>query len=87
MRSNIIFVKRWPLQQECIPVGCIPPARYRTGGLCPRGSLSRGVSVQVGSCPGGLPDRDLPVNRMTHRCKNITFPQHRFRAVNILICP
>ena len=42
-------------QQECIPVGCVPPARYRTGGLCPGG----GVSVRVGGlCPGGLPDRD-----------------------------
>ena len=24
-------------KQECIPVGCIPPAHYRTGGLCPVG--------------------------------------------------
>ena len=29
-------------QQECIPVGYVPPARYRTGGLCPVGSLSGG---------------------------------------------
>ena len=21
-------------KQKCIPVGCLPPARYRTGGLC-----------------------------------------------------
>ena len=37
-------------KQECLPVGCVPPARYRMGGLCPGGlypggSLSRGVSV------------------------------------------
>ena len=30
-------------KQECIPVGCFPPARYHTG-----------VSVQGGLCPGGL---------------------------------
>ena len=30
-------------KQECIPVGCVPPAHYCTGGLC----------------LGGLPDRDL----------------------------
>ena len=36
---KIIFTK-----QECIPVGCVPPARYRTGGLC----------------HGDPPDRDPP---------------------------
>ena len=33
-------------KQEFIPVGCVPPFRYRTGGLC-RGE-------------GGLPNRDPP---------------------------
>ena len=56
--------------------------------LCPR-SLSRGVSVQgvsdwgvfvVGSLSGRPPP---PVNRMTDRCKNITFLQLRLRAVKI----
>ena len=46
-------------KQECIPVGCVPPARYRTvgvpiWGVCVRGSVSRGVSVQGSLCPGGL---------------------------------
>ena len=27
--------------------------------------------------------KPTPVNRMTHRCKNITFPQLRLRVVNI----
>ena len=50
------------------------------GGICPgRGCLSRGVSP-VGVCPGGVyPSmhwgRHPPVDRMTDRCKNITFPQ------------
>ena len=55
-------------KQEFIPVGCVPPTRYRTvgedvsvqGGLCLRGclclsgSLSRGVSVQGVSVQAGL---------------------------------
>ena len=68
-------------EQECIPVGCVPPVLYRTGGsLCPGGgSLSRGVYVEK----GGLYQADTlpPVNRMTYRCKNITFLQLRFRVV------
>ena len=49
----------WTLfKQECIPVGCVPPARYRTGvslsrGVSVRGSLSRG-SLSGGLCLGGL---------------------------------
>ena len=49
-------------KQECIPVGCVPPARYRTGGslsggslsegLCPGESLSRGSLSRVSLCPG-----------------------------------
>ena len=54
------------------------------GGLCP-GSLSRrGVSVrqEVTSYRDPL----LRVNRMIDRCKNITFPQLRLRAVKTLDC-
>ena len=51
--------------QECIPVGCEPPAAVATtrcqyqgdlspGGLCPRGASVQGVSVQEDLCPGGL---------------------------------
>ena len=36
-------------KQECFPVGCVPPERYRTGG-----GLCLGVSVQEGLCLGGL---------------------------------
>ena len=44
-------------------------------GLCPEGGLCLGVSVQ-----GGVSLTETlfpPVNRMTHRCKNITLPQLR----------
>ena len=48
--------------------------------LCPEDCLCLGR----GLCPGGLPDRDTPpVNRITDRCKNITFPQLRLRALII----
>ena len=42
--------------EELIPVGCIPPALYRNGGLCPgsRGSLYRGVCVWGRLCSGAL---------------------------------
>ena len=30
-------------KKKSIPVGCVPPARYRTGGLCPGGSLLGGL--------------------------------------------
>ena len=57
-------------QQECIPVGCVPPVHYRTvavgrgvsvwglsvqGVSVQGGSLSRGVSVQGGSLFRGVP--------------------------------
>ena len=68
-------------EQECIPVGCVPPVLYRTGGsLCPGGgSLSRVVYVEKRGLYQG--DTLPPVNRMTYRCKNITFLQLRFRVV------
>ena len=49
------------VKQECIPLGCVPPARRRTGG---------GFSVQGGLCPGGgLSDRDTPPHcERNHRC-------------------
>ena len=60
-------------EKECIPVGCVPPARYSTeGGLCPgglyRGSLSRGVPLTEtppdGDPPGQRP-RPPPVDQWT----------------------
>ena len=63
-------------KQECIPVGCVSPALYRKGGLCPQGGLCPGwVCPWVGLCL-----RDPPVNRMTDRCKNITLPQTSFEG-------
>ena len=41
-------------KQECIPVGCVPPARYHTGGSLSGGVCVQGVCVQGSLCPGGL---------------------------------
>ena len=71
-------------EQECIPVGCVPPALYRTGEslsggcLSPGGSLSREVSVQGGLCQG-IP---FPVDRKTP-VKLLPCPKLRLRMVNI----
>ena len=61
------------LIQECILVGYVPPALYRTGGgLCPGGGLC------MVSFLSPL-DRDPPEqNDLTHACENITLPQTSF---------
>ena len=78
--------------QECIPVGRVPSAAVAVcwgrgclpaKGRLPRGWLSRGVSAR-GVCVSKHALSQTPhppVNRMTDRCKNITFPQLRLRAV------
>ena len=51
------------------------------GGVCP----GEGGST-VGVCPGGCLPRGCtppPVNRITDRCKNITFPYLHLRMVNM----
>ena len=63
-RARNILLKRqtnYNIKQDCIPVGCVPPARWPylsacsvPGGLCPGGSLSWGVSVPGGLCPRGV---------------------------------
>ena len=63
-------------QQECIPVGCVPPARYRMARVSltetPPGQSRDPLWTEIPL------DRDPPVNRMTNRCKNITLPQTSF---------
>ena len=50
---------------------------FLPGGVCPGGCLLRGVYT---------PRADiLPMNRITNRCKNITFPQLRLRTATRLI--
>ena len=82
------FRKNCP-KQECIPIGCVPPAHWpylpacsASGGVPGPGVylvLGRCVCSRSGGCllqvRGGqvLP----PVNRMTDACKNITLPQLR----------
>ena len=63
-------------KQECIPVGCVPPAAVAVpgagGGCLPVGCLPRqGVSAR------GVSARHHPVDRIAGTCKNITLPQLR----------
>ena len=83
--------------QECIPVGCLPPACCPGGVPGPRGVSAPegreegclvwgGVCSQGGDWSGdGIPactEADSPpVNRITDTCKNITLPQLSLRAV------
>ena len=76
--------------QDCIPVGCIPPACSPFLPACavqgdagsPGGCLLRGVSASGGGVSQhALRHTPLPVNRITDSCKNITFPQLRLWAV------
>ena len=72
-------------EQECIPVGCFPPAAVAVpdGGLHqappppPEEAHPREEATppRRKHPPGGSTP---PVNRMTNRCKNITLPQTSF---------
>ena len=74
-------------EQECIPVGCIPPAAVAIwGGLHqapPRTDTPQSRHPQTRyplpeQTPNPPGTRHPPVNRMTNRCKNITLPQTSF---------
>ena len=72
-------------RQECIPVGCVPPAVVAVwGGLHQAPPWIRPSQDQAppgeDTPPGPDPPRTRhpPVNRMTNRCKNITLPQTSF---------
>ena len=71
--TNLFLLYRSKSKPECFPVGCVPPALYRSGGGLPltanghlsrRGGLCPGVvSVQRGRCPGEVSVRgSLSVN-------------------------
>ena len=63
------------IEQECIPVGCVPADRRPYAGVCFPGGGG------PPSSRGGLLARPPPVNRMTDRCKNITLAKTSFRPV------
>ena len=80
--QNIIYRSPPPSQQECIPVGCVPPAAVAVRGVSTRLPL-RTRPLRPGNPrnqtpldqPPPPPGADPPVDRMTDRCKHITLPQ------------
>ena len=62
-------------EQECIPVGCVPPANRDPRGQSPtppnRDPLDRAP-----------PKQKPPVNRITDWCMNITLPETSFSGGN-----
>ena len=62
--------------------GLHPGGSAQSGGVCIQGGLPNpGGSAQPGgSASGGVGQAPSPVNKMTHRCKNITLPQTSFAA-------
>ena len=86
--SNSVF----KIQQECILVGCVPPASMviSTGGVCPGGCLPemvclcmcRGVSAQAGRvCTGGV-----CLKVYTHRPRG-RHPLHQIQRQTPPTCP
>ena len=74
-------------QQECIPVGCVPPAAVAVpGGLhqTPPGSRhpSQGGTPQTRHPPDQAPPDQAPPCGQTHACKHITLPQTSFAGGN-----
>ena len=67
------------IKQDCIPVGCIPPAcwPYLPACIAQGGGVCSGGCLLWESCSGGgIPactEADSPIDRMTDTCKNITF--------------
>ena len=77
-------------QQECIPVGCVPPAHWPylvISHACPPQPHTPPATMHTPPWPCMPPYNHAcppttthapPVNRMTNRCKNITLPQTSF---------
>ena len=96
VQTRIIKCGKLPFKQECIPVGCVPPATVATIGCTGGGSVREGLCVCVWgggkisargkSLPGGLCDRDLhPFPLSTEwqtRVKTFPCPKLRFAVGN-----
>ena len=80
--ANCLFSNGYQ-KQECIPVGCVSSATVAVMGGCLPGGGGGCLPGRVCLPGGGVSDTPLPVNRITDRCKDITFPQLLLRTVNI----
>ena len=91
-----VFTVLWPPhyifkfrpRQECIPVGCVPPAHWSylaTTHAHPPGAATHAPGSNHACPPREQPRTPPPVNGMTNRCKNITLPQTSFAGGNNMI--
>ena len=78
------------IKQECIPVGCVPPAQWPSGGVSAPGGVSvpRGVSALEGCLtwgvwPGGSDLGGVPCD-LSHHTFDVTcmLPPHQLRHIN-----
>ena len=81
-------------EQECIPVGCVPPAAVAVS-TPPGARHPPGLGTPPSLGPGTPPPWDQasppgpgkhppPLNRMTDGCKNITLPQTSLAGGNYI---
>ena len=79
--QEVVLEKGNNFEQECIPVGCVPPAAVAiSGGVSPPGIPPEQTPCKAcwDTTCNACWDSTPPVNRMTNRCKNITLPQTSF---------
>ena len=84
-----LLILRFISKEDCIPVGCIPPACWPYLPACTvQGGVGGCLLLEGGVCSGGVVSQHAlkqtppPVNRMTDRCKNIILPQTSFSGGN-----
>ena len=71
------FAKKLELEQESIPVACVPSAAVAVWGMSAFGRVSAKVDTPS----------PLWTESLTHACENITFPQLLLRTViNYILC-
>ena len=76
-KVDVTKIKKKRYQQECIPVGCVPLALYRTGGLFGGGFSIHGVSVSETPSPSS-PMKILPWTKLRLRAEMTTMRMDQY---------
>ena len=69
-------------KQECIPVGCVPPAAVAVPGGSPPGTPPGAGTPRSRHPPGADPPGPGPLCGQKHTCNHITLPQTSFAGGN-----